>query len=194
MLIDELARREGIAVDKMQKNAATGRGRLCGQRVVLAKPMTFMNLSGDSVGALVHFYKVPPAQPWLVYAAPAECSCWACFCSRARSSYCSGWALSLHLQVCQPSSGLAASTVYVVMATYAQPQPEPIASSQDTTLCCWSTSAQVFALYANLTSRCGAGQRHRHRFARHRAFCLQAGSIAWQAGLCNCRCLWSACV
>ena len=61
MLIDELARREGIPVDKMQKSAATGRGRLCGQRVVLAKPLTFMNLSGDSVGALVQFYKVPPA-------------------------------------------------------------------------------------------------------------------------------------
>lgn len=75
MLIDELARREGIPVDKMQKNAATGRGRLCGQRVVLAKPMTFMNLSGDSVGALVQFYKVPPAQPWLTCASPAEYIC-----------------------------------------------------------------------------------------------------------------------
>ena len=62
MLVDELARREGIAVDKLQKEAATGRGRLYGQRVVMAKPLTYMNLSGDSVSALINYYKVPPAQ------------------------------------------------------------------------------------------------------------------------------------
>ena len=57
-LLDELARREGIKIDKLQKKAAVGKGRLCGKRVVLAKPMTFMNVSGESVSALLHFYKV----------------------------------------------------------------------------------------------------------------------------------------
>ncbi|KAK9840792.1 hypothetical protein WJX81_005049 [Elliptochloris bilobata] len=66
-LLDELARREGIAVDKLQKKAATGRGHLCGKRVVLAKPLTFMNLSGDSVSALVQFYKVPLKRLLVIY-------------------------------------------------------------------------------------------------------------------------------
>ena len=39
-----------------------GKGRLCGKRVLLAKPLTFMNVSGESVGALVRFYKARPGR------------------------------------------------------------------------------------------------------------------------------------
>jgi len=48
-------RRAGI--NKLERKAAVGKGRLCGKRVLLAKPLTFMNVSGESVGALVRFYK-----------------------------------------------------------------------------------------------------------------------------------------
>jgi PTH1 family peptidyl-tRNA hydrolase len=58
MLIDVLARMESITVDRLQENAAVGRGRLCGKKILLAKPMTFMNNSGESVGRLARFYRV----------------------------------------------------------------------------------------------------------------------------------------
>ena len=58
MLIDTLARHLGIHMDKLQHSAAVGRGRLCDKRVLLAKPMTFMNNSGESVGKLARYYKV----------------------------------------------------------------------------------------------------------------------------------------
>lgn len=58
MLIDALAKAEGITVNRIQENAQVGRGRLCGKKILLAKPMTFMNVSGESVGKLSRFYKV----------------------------------------------------------------------------------------------------------------------------------------
>lgn len=58
MLIDILARQLGVHMDKLQHSAAVGRGRLCEKRVLLAKPMTFMNNSGESVGKLARYYKV----------------------------------------------------------------------------------------------------------------------------------------
>ena len=61
-LVDAIARAEGIAVNKLQEGAAVGRGRLAGQRILLAKPMTFMNVSGESVRKLVNFYKVRCAE------------------------------------------------------------------------------------------------------------------------------------
>ena len=41
----------------------TGRGwaHIAGQRVLLTKPLTFMNLSGNAVGSLMHFYKLQPS-------------------------------------------------------------------------------------------------------------------------------------
>ena len=48
-------------MDKLQYSAAVGRGRLCNKRVLLAKPMTFMNNSGESVGKLARYYKVRQA-------------------------------------------------------------------------------------------------------------------------------------
>ncbi len=57
MLVDELARQLGASLDKLQHSAALGRGRFCGKRVLLAKPMTFMNNSGESVGKLARYFK-----------------------------------------------------------------------------------------------------------------------------------------
>lgn len=62
VLIDELARSEGIDCRKLEKSAAVGKGEIEGQQVLLVKPVTFMNNSGESVGALARFYKVPPSR------------------------------------------------------------------------------------------------------------------------------------
>lgn len=53
LLIDELARRGGARVRTAECQSLTGRGTLAGQPVVLAKPLTFMNLSGAAIAQLV---------------------------------------------------------------------------------------------------------------------------------------------
>jgi PTH1 family peptidyl-tRNA hydrolase len=58
MLVDALAGAAGIDMRKLEKSAAVGRGEIRGRKVILAKPVTFMNNSGESVAALARFYKV----------------------------------------------------------------------------------------------------------------------------------------
>jgi PTH1 family peptidyl-tRNA hydrolase len=55
---DELARRYGISYGKKERKAISGTGVIHGKKVVLTKPQTFMNLSGEAVRSLVDFYKV----------------------------------------------------------------------------------------------------------------------------------------
>lgn len=57
MAVDLLAEEYGISVDKLKFKALVGEGRIAGQRVVLVKPQTYMNLSGESVQEIMHFYK-----------------------------------------------------------------------------------------------------------------------------------------
>ncbi|MER5348725.1 aminoacyl-tRNA hydrolase [Kitasatospora sp. NPDC002551] len=59
MVVDLLARRMGAKFKAHKSRAQVAEGRLAGRRVVLAKPMSFMNLSGGPVTALRDFYKVP---------------------------------------------------------------------------------------------------------------------------------------
>lgn len=67
MAVDRLAERYGISMGKVQNRAITGNGRIGGQSVILVKPQTFMNLSGDAVGPLARYYKVPPANVLVIY-------------------------------------------------------------------------------------------------------------------------------
>ncbi|GAA1124936.1 MULTISPECIES: aminoacyl-tRNA hydrolase [Kitasatospora] len=59
MVADLLAERMGAKFKAHKSRAQVAEGRLAGRRVVLAKPMTFMNLSGGPTTALRDFYKVP---------------------------------------------------------------------------------------------------------------------------------------
>ncbi len=59
MLIDRICKEYSVSLSRVQSKALVGLGSLEGQRIVLAKPQTFMNLSGQAVSALVRFYKVP---------------------------------------------------------------------------------------------------------------------------------------
>jgi peptidyl-tRNA hydrolase, PTH1 family len=64
--VTHLAQRHGLTIQKKRANAQIGEGNIGGQRVVLVKPMTYMNRSGLAVSELCHWYKVDPAQDLLV--------------------------------------------------------------------------------------------------------------------------------
>jgi PTH1 family peptidyl-tRNA hydrolase len=59
MLVDHLAQRLGVSFSRMESKALATKGEYQGRRLVLAKPQTYMNLSGSAVGSLMRFYKVP---------------------------------------------------------------------------------------------------------------------------------------
>jgi PTH1 family peptidyl-tRNA hydrolase len=56
--VDELANRNGIRVERPEGKALVGRGKVAGEEVVLAKPQTYMNLSGISVRELLAKYEL----------------------------------------------------------------------------------------------------------------------------------------
>lgn len=60
-VIDELAERSGIAVRRRTLRSVLGDGVIEGQRVILARPMTYMNLSGEAVAAIARMYKISPS-------------------------------------------------------------------------------------------------------------------------------------
>jgi PTH1 family peptidyl-tRNA hydrolase len=66
MAIDRIAENEGVVVGNRRCRASTASCRIAGREVVLAKPETFMNLSGLSVAALIREFEVDPAQDLLV--------------------------------------------------------------------------------------------------------------------------------
>lgn len=57
-VVDELARRHGVEFGAAPADALLARPRRLADDVVLAKPLTFMNLSGRAVGALARYYRV----------------------------------------------------------------------------------------------------------------------------------------
>ena len=66
-VIDELSKEYNIAVDTKKHKALCGKGMIAGENVILAKPQTYMNLSGESVRALVDYYKVTNEDVIIVY-------------------------------------------------------------------------------------------------------------------------------
>jgi PTH1 family peptidyl-tRNA hydrolase len=66
MAIDRIALEEGVVVQNRRCRATTATCRIAGRQVVLAKPETFMNLSGIAVAALVQEFELDPARDLLV--------------------------------------------------------------------------------------------------------------------------------
>lgn len=64
--LKHLADRHGMRFDEKLGKARIATGTIGGQRVVLAKPFTFMNLSGEAVSALARWYKIEPSTRLLV--------------------------------------------------------------------------------------------------------------------------------
>lgn len=58
-VVDQTSQALGITLSKVKSKAILGEGKRDGKKIILAKPQTFMNLSGQSVSGLARFYKVP---------------------------------------------------------------------------------------------------------------------------------------
>lgn len=65
-VIDVIAGNNQIHVLEKKHRAIIGKGYIDGQKVILAKPQTYMNLSGESIRELVDYYKVDPASELIV--------------------------------------------------------------------------------------------------------------------------------
>ena len=67
LVLDELARRTGGKVTRLKFRALTDTVTLGGARVLLMKPQTFMNLSGEAVGQAAAFYHIPPERVLVLF-------------------------------------------------------------------------------------------------------------------------------
>ncbi|KAH9603779.1 hypothetical protein KSS87_018805 [Heliosperma pusillum] len=66
-MVDSIAEAEGISMKSVSFKALFGKGYIGQVPVMLSKPQTFMNLSGESVGPMVSYYKIPLKQVLLIY-------------------------------------------------------------------------------------------------------------------------------
>ena len=66
MVIDELAEKYNISVMTVKNRALVGKGTIEGQKVILVKPITFMNASGESIRPLADYYKIDPQEELIV--------------------------------------------------------------------------------------------------------------------------------
>jgi len=67
MVVNALAESLNIPMQRVEMRALVGKGFLGGKRVILAKPQTYMNSSGQSVAPLARFYKIPLEQLMVVH-------------------------------------------------------------------------------------------------------------------------------
>lgn len=66
-VIDQLAKQYNITVTKFKHKALIGDGTILGKKVLLVKPQTYMNLSGESIKEILKFYKIPIEQLYVIY-------------------------------------------------------------------------------------------------------------------------------
>lgn len=66
-VVDRLARRWGFPWSERRARALLASGSVGAEKVILAKPLTFMNVSGESVGELARWYRVPPQDLLIIY-------------------------------------------------------------------------------------------------------------------------------
>ncbi len=67
LAIDALAEEHGIKLSESKFKAVFGTGMINGERVVLVKPLTYMNLSGEAVRPLLDFYKIAVEDVLVIY-------------------------------------------------------------------------------------------------------------------------------
>lgn len=66
-VIDKLSEQYNISVDTAKHKGLYGKGKIEGQSVILLKPMTYMNLSGESVVAVADYYKIEAEDIIVIY-------------------------------------------------------------------------------------------------------------------------------
>ncbi len=67
LALDAIAEKAGIRIRQKGFSGLYGDGTLGSERVILVKPQTYMNLSGDCVGQMLRFYKLPPERLLVIY-------------------------------------------------------------------------------------------------------------------------------
>ena len=67
LVLDTLAQKLGADLSERKHRALCGKAVIGGQKVILLKPQTFMNSSGESIRAAADYYKVPPEDILVVY-------------------------------------------------------------------------------------------------------------------------------
>lgn len=67
MAIDKISEKWSIPVQQNKFRALVGEGRLEGEKVLLVKPQTYMNLSGESIAEILKFYKLSPDDLVVIY-------------------------------------------------------------------------------------------------------------------------------
>lgn len=67
LLLDQLAARLGVKFSRLESRALVTKAEHLGRRIILAKPQTYMNLSGQAASALLRYYKVPLQNLMVVY-------------------------------------------------------------------------------------------------------------------------------
>ncbi len=58
-VIDYISHQYNISINKVKFKSIIGEGKIDGERVILVKPQTYMNLSGESVREIIEWYKLP---------------------------------------------------------------------------------------------------------------------------------------
>lgn len=66
-VVDRIADEYGIGLDTIKHKGMYGKGKLDGTTVILLKPMTYMNLSGESISAVAAYYKIEPCDIIVIY-------------------------------------------------------------------------------------------------------------------------------
>jgi len=67
LAVDELANKLSVSVNKLKFKALIGETNINGEKVILVKPQTYMNLSGEALKPLMDFYKAKPEDLLVIY-------------------------------------------------------------------------------------------------------------------------------
>jgi PTH1 family peptidyl-tRNA hydrolase len=67
MAVDEIARSQGLSSSRKRFSSETMEGTISGEKVLLLKPQTFMNESGRAIGEAMRFFKLTPADVYVIY-------------------------------------------------------------------------------------------------------------------------------
>ena len=65
--IDILSETQSFRINRSMHQAHFGKGKIDEEKIILAKPQTYMNLSGHAVQNIMHFYKIDPAHLIVIY-------------------------------------------------------------------------------------------------------------------------------
>ena len=67
MVMDALAEKIGADISEKKHKALCGKGVIGGEKVILMKPQTYMNLSGECIRQVMDYYKVDPSEFIVIY-------------------------------------------------------------------------------------------------------------------------------